>query len=52
MSNFNTWNIYMGQKILDGASMFIRKVGKWEKIRNYTKEDIYQIKDCKNSSST
>lgn len=52
MSNFNAWNTYMGQKILEGMSMFKRKVGKQVKIRNYTSENIYQIEDCKNFSST
>ena len=52
MSNFNAWNTYMGQKILEGMSMFKRKVGKSVKIRNYTSENIYQIEDCKNFSST
>lgn len=47
MNNFNSWNTYMGEKILDGVSMFIRKVGKQEKVRNYTNENIYQIEDCK-----
>lgn len=51
MNNFNSWNTYMEEKILDGVSMFIRKVEKQEKVRNYTNENIIKLKTAKNFST-